>query len=31
MQSALKRDDALALLEAEHAQKRPTSLSLLSL
>ena len=31
MQSALERDDALAMLEAERARRRPASLSLLSL
>ena len=31
MQSALERDDALAMLEAEPAQTRPAALSLLSL
>jgi hypothetical protein len=31
MQSALERDDALALLESEYTSKRPAALSLLSL
>ena len=31
MQSALERDQALALLEVGHAPKRPAALSLLSL